>query len=88
MLDRVSDFKTTTVADRWWLPVRRAFAAAERQTGRRRLPRELASLPDHLLLDIGVDPRCVPHPAGEIIARPDLTRTGLVPPVWRSTAKS
>jgi hypothetical protein len=88
MLDRVSDFRTTPLADRWWLSVLRAFAATEDKAKRKRLPRELAALPDHLLLDIGVDPRCVPNPAGEMISRPDLARKGLVPPIWRSTAKS
>jgi len=88
MLDHVSDFRTTAFADRWWLLVGRLFAGNGKKARHRRLPRELASLPDHLLLDIGVDPRNVPNPAGEIISRPDLARDGLVPPIWRSTAKS
>jgi len=88
MLDRVSNYRTTTFADRWWLQVRRVFAATEKKTACGRLPRELGSLPDHLLLDIGVDPRCVPNPAGDLFARPDLTRKGLVPPIYRSQARS
>jgi hypothetical protein len=88
MLDHVSDFRTTTFADHWWLRVRRLFAERSKKASHNRLPRELNSLPDHVLLDIGVDPRCVPNPAGEMISRPDLARNGLVSPVWRSTAKS
>jgi hypothetical protein len=88
MSDYVSDFRTTAFADRLWLVVERLFAGINKRAGRPRLPRELASLPDHLLVDIGIDPRRVPNPAGEIIARPDLTRNGLVAPIWRSTAKS
>ena len=88
MSDYVSDFRTTTLAARLWLLVERQFAGVEKKTGHPRLPRELDSLPDHLLIDIGVDPRWVPNLAGEIISRPDLARSGLAVPIWRSTAKS
>ena len=37
-----------------------------------RLYRNLKDLPDHLLLDIGVDPRDVPTRAGEADTRPDV----------------
>lgn len=88
MSDFVSDYRTTAFAGRWWLFVDRLLAAIEKKTGQRRLPKELASLPDHLLIDIGVDPRWVPNPAGELIARPDLSHSGLATPVWRSASKS
>jgi len=88
MSDYASDFRTTTFADRLGLLVERLFAGVEKKAGHPRLPRELSSLPDHLLVDIGVDPRWVPNQAGEIISRPDLTRDGLVVPIWRATAKS
>jgi len=84
----VSDLRTTTFADRLWLFAQRLFAGLEKKPGHPRLPRELSSLPDHLLVDIGIDPRWVPNQAGEIISRPDLTRDGVVVPIWRSTAKS
>jgi hypothetical protein len=88
MLDHVSDYRTTAFADRLWPLARRLFAGDERKSRCGCLPKELESLSDKLLLDIGVDPRCVPNPAGEIVSRPDLARSGLVPPAWRSTAKS
>jgi hypothetical protein len=53
-----------------------------------RLYRDLKSLPDHLLLDIGVDPRDVPL-SGEIgIARPDLVSSGQGAMGFRTAAKS
>jgi hypothetical protein len=88
MSDFVADFRTTTFVDRWWLFAARLLAVIENKPGHPRLPRELSSMSDHLLIDIGVDPRWVPNPAGEIIARPDLAHSGLATPVWRSTAKS
>lgn len=88
MLNQASDFTTTAFADRWWLPVWRLFAESGKDAACGRLPGELTTLSDRLLVDIGVDPRCVPNPAGETIPRPDLTYSGLVPPIWRSTAKS
>ena len=53
-----------------------------------RLYRDLIDLPDHLLLDIGVDPRSVPSSADDVIARPDLLYTGPAAAVFRTAAKS
>ena len=53
-----------------------------------RRERELTSLPDHMLLDIGIDPRSVPNPAGEMLARPDLALHRRTVPAWRSTVRS
>lgn len=88
MLDRVSEYKASGFEERWWALLRRLLAASEQNSRRWRLPREVVSLPDHILLDIGIDPRCVPNPAAEEISRPDLAFNGLVPPRYRSTAKS
>jgi hypothetical protein len=88
MSDYVSDIRTTAFADRLWLLAERLLGSIESKAGHPRLPRELASLPDHLLIDIGVDPRWVPNPAGETISRPDLSHSGLATPIWRSAAKS
>jgi hypothetical protein len=88
MSDYVSEFGINAFQQRWWPLVRRLLAASENNSRRWRLPREVVALPDHLLLDIGIDPRSVPNPAAEEISRPDLARSGLVPPLWRSTAKS
>jgi uncharacterized protein YjiS (DUF1127 family) len=60
--------------------------AAERPQGR--LYRSLQDLPDHLLLDIGVDPRNVPTRAEGVIARPDLVFLGVNPTGLRTAAKS
>lgn len=88
MSDYANDFRTATFADRLWLLVERLFTGSGKKVEHPRLPRELASLPDHLLVDIGVDPRWVPNLTGEIISRPDLARSGLAAPIWRLTAKS
>ena len=67
----------------WRVLIRHLFTAPDRQD---HLPRELSTLSDHLLLDIGVDPREVPNRAAESISRPDLGY--LVPSLRRSTARS
>jgi uncharacterized protein YjiS (DUF1127 family) len=53
-----------------------------------RLYRNLKDLPDHLLLDIGVDPRDVPVSGKREIARPDLAFSGLGATGFRTVAKS
>jgi uncharacterized protein YjiS (DUF1127 family) len=63
----------------------RRFAEASSQG---RLYRNLKDLPDHLLLDIGVDPRDVPVSAEGGIARPDLAFSGLGAMGFRTAAKS
>jgi hypothetical protein len=88
MSDHVGEFTTTAFADKLWLLAERLFDGREKKAAHPRLPRELASLPDHLLIDVGIDPRWVLSRDGEIISRPDLTRDGRVMPIWRSTAKS
>lgn len=52
------------------------------------LPAELASLPDHLLVDIGIDPRDVPNPAGTGAADPDLARYGIPTSLLRAIPRS
>jgi uncharacterized protein YjiS (DUF1127 family) len=49
---------------------------------------ELKALPDHLLLDIGVDPRDVPFNVAGEIARPDLAHSGPATATFRTIAKS
>ena len=63
----------------------RRFAAGGSQG---RLYRNLKDLPDHLLLDIGVDPRDVPASGDGEIARPDLVYSGLGAMGFRTAAKS
>jgi hypothetical protein len=53
-----------------------------------RLYKNLKDLPDHLLLDIGVDPRDVPVSGEGGIARPDLAYLGLGAMEFRTAAKS
>jgi hypothetical protein len=53
-----------------------------------RLYRSLKDLPDHLLLDIGVDPRDVPVSAEGGIARSDLVYSGPAAMAFRTVAKS
>jgi uncharacterized protein YjiS (DUF1127 family) len=53
-----------------------------------RLCRNLKDLPDHLLLDIGVDPRDVPVSAEGEIARPDFVYSGPGAMGFRTAAKS
>ena len=53
-----------------------------------RLYKDLKNLPDHLLLDIGIDPRRTPLSLDEAIARPDVAHGGLVAAQHRSAAKS
>jgi uncharacterized protein YjiS (DUF1127 family) len=60
--------------------------AAVRPQGR--LYRNLKDLPDHLLLDIGVDPRDVPAGAEGVIARQDLVFLGVNATGLRTAAKS
>jgi hypothetical protein len=48
----------------------------------------LKDLPDHILLDIGVDPRAVPTLLSEELARPDVFYQSLTAAVARNTAKS
>jgi uncharacterized protein YjiS (DUF1127 family) len=60
--------------------------AAQRPQGR--LYRNLKDLPDHLLLDIGVDPRDVPARTEAQIARPDLVNIGTAAALNRTAAKS
>jgi uncharacterized protein YjiS (DUF1127 family) len=55
---------------------------------RRPWPADITHLSDDMLLDIGIDPRQVPNPAGDFISRPDLSRNGTVLPIWRTTVKS
>ena len=50
--------------------------------------RNHAVLPDHLLLDIGVDPRDVPFNVAGEIARPDLAHSGPATATFRTIAKS
>jgi uncharacterized protein YjiS (DUF1127 family) len=64
---------------------RQLFAAARPQG---RLYRGLRDLPDHLLLDIGVDPRDVPVRAEGAVARPDSAYSGLGVVEFRTAAKS
>lgn len=87
MVEHVGEFRASGFEERWWPLLRRLLAASERER-RHPLPRELVALPDHLLLDIGIDPRSVPNPAAEAISRPDLAFNSLTTPRWRSTAKS
>jgi uncharacterized protein YjiS (DUF1127 family) len=63
----------------------RLFAAGSSQG---RFYRSLKRLPDHLLLDIGVDPRDVPVNGEGETARPDLALTGLAARMFRTAAKS
>jgi hypothetical protein len=49
---------------------------------------ELKALPDHLLLDIGVDPRDVPFNVAGEISRPDLAHSGPGTAAFRTIAKS
>ncbi len=53
-----------------------------------RLYKDLRNLPDHLLLDIGIDPRGAPLSLDEAIARPDLAHGGVVAAKHRAAAKS
>ena len=53
-----------------------------------RLYRGLKDLPDHLLLDIGVDPRDVPTRAGEAGTRPDVLWQDAAAMGFRTVAKS
>jgi uncharacterized protein YjiS (DUF1127 family) len=53
-----------------------------------RLYNSLKDLPDHLLLDIGVDPRNVPTSTEGEIARPDLVHRGLGAMGFRTAARS
>lgn len=71
----------------WHLPafLTRLFSAARVQE---RLYTELKDLPDHLLIDIGIDPRSVPLSLNEAIARPDLAHGGVVTAHGRVAAKS
>jgi uncharacterized protein YjiS (DUF1127 family) len=52
-----------------------------------RLYRSLKDLPDHLLLDIGVDPRDVPTQTEGEIARPDLVYSGPAAMGFRTAAR-
>jgi uncharacterized protein YjiS (DUF1127 family) len=61
------------------------FAEASAQG---RLYRSLKDLPDHLLLDIGVDPRDVPTKTEGGIARTDLAYSGPAAMRFRTAAKS
>jgi hypothetical protein len=58
------------------------------KTSHGRLYRDLKNLPDHLLLDIGIDPRNVPGNTEAEIARPDLVHRGVGATVFRTVAKS
>ncbi len=49
---------------------------------------QLKELPDHLLLDIGVDPRSAPVSLQEAIARPDYAHGGVVLAHARTVARS
>lgn len=71
----------------WQAPafLRRLFAT-EKTPGRRHV--ELNDLPDHLLLDIGIDPRSAPLSLEEAVARPDLAHGGVVSANLRTAAKS
>ena len=60
--------------------------ASHPSKGRRH--RSLKNLPDHLLLDIGIDPRNVPTNTEQEIARPDMAHRGLTGLVFRTVAKS
>ena len=53
-----------------------------------RLYTGVKNLPDHLLLDIGIDPRSTPLSLDEAIARPDLAHGGVVGAQHRAAAKS
>lgn len=53
-----------------------------------RLYRGLKDLPDHLLLDIGVDPRDVRVRAEEAGVQPEVLHGGLAARVFRIAAKS
>ncbi len=74
-----------TISERLHALQERLFAGKSRQ---KRPYTDLKSLPDHLLLDIGVDPRSVPCSADDVIARPDLLYTGPAAAVFRTAAKS
>lgn len=60
----------------------------ETNTSRVRHYHDLKALPDHLLLDIGVDPRNVPFNVASEIARPDLAHSGPATATFRTNAKS
>ncbi len=80
-------FERKPFATDWHLPVllKRAFAARFAQG---RQYSELKELPDHLLLDIGIDPRCAPVSLQEAIARPDYAHGGVVLAHARTVARS
>ncbi len=71
----------------WHVPafLKRLFAAKGAQE---HLYTELKDLPDHLLLDIGIDPRNVPQSLDEAIARQDLAHGGVVSAQHRAVARS
>ncbi len=72
--------------------VERAHALLQRllpaEDTKGRLYKDLKDLPDHLLLDIGIDPRHTPLSLHEVIARPDLAHGGVVTTAFRTVAKS
>jgi hypothetical protein len=71
----------------WRLPalLKRAFAA---RLAPGSLYTALKILPDHLLLDIGLDPRSAPVSLEEAIARPDFAHGSVVLAKGRIAAKS
>jgi uncharacterized protein YjiS (DUF1127 family) len=74
-----------SIAERLHTLLQRLFPA---ETAQGRLYKDLRNLPDHLLLDIGIDPRDVPKNAGAMIDRPDLAQSGFAAAELRTAAKS
>ncbi len=74
-----------SIVERAHAVLQRLFPAEE-TTGR--LYKDVKDLPDHLLLDIGIDPRHTPLSLHEVIARPDLVHGGVVTSGFRTVAKS
>ncbi len=83
----VLTFEITSSSIISWLPalLRQLWMT---KASRARNYNELKALPDHLLLDIGVDPRNVPFNVVREIARPDLTHSGPATAAFRTNAKS
>ena len=80
-------FENKPFAFDWQVPaaLKRLFAAKGKQG---RLHTQLKDLPDHLLLDIGIDPRSAPISVHEAIARPDFAHGGVVRANLRTAAMS
>jgi uncharacterized protein YjiS (DUF1127 family) len=74
-----------SITERVQTLLQRLFA---RESAQGRLYKDLRNLPDHLLLDIGIDPRDVPNRTDGVIARPDLAHGGVVTMAFRTVAKS